>query len=222
MVYQQCLMGLSYVEVAKRLNVDPTTVSRTVRLFEETGTVCSIHGYHENTWKKLSSQDELAIIEAVLDNPSIYLHEMQHLVSQTSGTEISASAICKFLRKHQFSGKKLSYRAFQRSEELRLQYMLELSVYEPQTLVFVDETGSDKRGALCRYGYALKGQRAISERLLVRGKHYSTIAGMSMDGMLDVHITTESVDADIFCEYIERSLFNAIQLYKSKKCGSRG
>ena len=105
MVYQRCLMGLSYAEVAKRLNVDPTTVSRTVQLFEETGTVCSIQGYHENTWKKLSSQDELAIIEAVLDNPSMYLHEMQHLVSQTSRTEISASAICKFLCKQQFSRK---------------------------------------------------------------------------------------------------------------------
>ena len=43
MVYQSCL------EVAKRLNVDPTTVSRTAQLFEERGTVCSIQGYHENT-----------------------------------------------------------------------------------------------------------------------------------------------------------------------------
>lgn len=79
-------------------------------------------------------------------------------------------------------------------------------MYEPQTVVFVDETGSDKRSALRRYGYSLKGQRAISERLLVRGKRYSTIAGMSMDGMLNVHITTQSVDAGMFCDYIERCL----------------
>ena len=199
-------MGLSYAEVATRLNVDPTTVSRTVKLFEETGTVCSIQGYHENAWKKLSSQDELAIIEAVLDNPPMYLHELQNVVFQTSGTEISVSAICKFLRKQGFSHKRLTYRALQRSEELRSEYLSEMSLYEPQTLVFVDETGSDKRSALRRYGYALKGQRAVSERLLVRGKRYSTIAGMSMDGMLDVHITTQSVDADVFCDYIERCL----------------
>ena len=72
-------MGLSYAEVGRRLIVHPTTVSRTVQLFEETGTVCSIQGYHENTHKKLSSCDELAIIEAVLDNPSMYLHEMRML-----------------------------------------------------------------------------------------------------------------------------------------------
>ena len=43
MVYQQCVLGLSYTEVAERLNVDATTVSRTVQLFEEMGTVRSIH-----------------------------------------------------------------------------------------------------------------------------------------------------------------------------------
>ena len=137
MVYQRCVLGLSYTEVAQQLNVDPTTVSRTVQLFEETGTVCSIQGYHENTWKKLSTVDEFAIMEAVLENPSMYLHELQHLVFQTTGTEISVSAICKFLQKQEFSRKRLTYRALQRSEELRAQYMSEMSLYEPQTLVFV-------------------------------------------------------------------------------------
>ena len=206
MVYQRCVLGLSYAKVAQQLNVDPTTVSRTVQLFEETGTVCSIQGYHENTCKKLSTVDEFTIMEAIVDNPSMYLHELQHLVLQTTGTVISVSAICKFLQKQKFSRKRLTYRALQRSEELRAQYMSEISLYEPQTLVFVDETGSDKRCALRRYGYALKGMRAVSDRLLIKGKRYSTIAGMSMDGMLDVHITTESVDGDMFCDYVERCL----------------
>ena len=105
----------------------------------------------------------------LLENPSMYLHELQHLVFQTTGTEISVLAICKFLQKQEFSRKRLTYRALQRSEELRAQYTSEMSLYEPQTLVFVDETGSDKRCALRRYGYALKGKRAISERLL-RGR----------------------------------------------------
>ena len=112
-------------------------------MFEETGTVCSIHGYHENKCKKLSTVDEFTIMEAIVDNPSMYLHELQHLVLQTTGTVVSVSAICKFLQKQKFSRKRLTYRALQRSEELRAQYMSEMSLYEPQTLVFVDETGSD-------------------------------------------------------------------------------
>ena len=84
--------------------------------------------------------------------------------------------------------------------------MSEMSLCEPQTLVFVDETGSDKHRAFCQYGYALKGKQAISERLLVKGKRYSTLDSMSMGSMLDVHITTESVNADMFCDYVERCL----------------
>jgi DNA-binding transcriptional regulator LsrR (DeoR family) len=39
MVYQKYSLGLSNAEIARRLNVDRSTVSRAVQLFEETGTV---------------------------------------------------------------------------------------------------------------------------------------------------------------------------------------
>ena len=54
MVYQRYFLELPYNQIAKNLNVDPSTVYRTVKLFDETGTVCSIQGFHENTTKKLS------------------------------------------------------------------------------------------------------------------------------------------------------------------------
>ena len=81
MVYQKYSLGLSNVEIAKRLNVDTSTVSRTIHLFKETGTICNIQGYHENACKKLSVYDELVIIEAVLNQPSLYLHEIIALSS---------------------------------------------------------------------------------------------------------------------------------------------
>ena len=64
--------------------------------------------------------------------------------------------------------------------------MTDVSVFEPEMLIFVDETGSDKHAALCKYGYALRGRQAESERLLVKGKQYSAIAGLHIGGMLDV------------------------------------
>ena len=61
MVYQRCILYLPYAEVARNLNVHPYTVCRTLKLFEETGTVCSIQGYRESPFKKLIAHDELAI-----------------------------------------------------------------------------------------------------------------------------------------------------------------
>ena len=112
-----------------------------MKLFDETGTVCSIQGFHVNTTKKLSIHDELAIIEMVLDDPSVYLHELQHHVHvfHTSGNTISTSSICRFLQQQCFSDKKkLTLRAQQRSEQLRKKYTEEMSVYYPKMLVFVD------------------------------------------------------------------------------------
>ena len=71
--------------------------------------------------------------------------------------------------------------------------------------VFVDETSSDKCLALRRYGYSLKGTQAIAEKTLIRGKRFSAIAVICMDWVIDVQITTNSVNGENFCEFIERS-----------------
>ena len=84
-------MGLSYHEIGKRLNVDPSTVHRTVQLFEETGEVFSIQGHHmhETTTKKLSINEGLVIIEANVENPGAYLHELQQQIFQSTGTNVN-------------------------------------------------------------------------------------------------------------------------------------
>ena len=108
-MHQKSLLGLTCHQVASKLNVDRSTVQRTVQLFEDTGTVCSIQGYHQNTIKKLSVREEIAIIDAVVDNPAMYLSDLQQHVLYTTGTSISTSTICQLLKKQGFSHKKTSF-----------------------------------------------------------------------------------------------------------------
>ena len=82
---------LSYREISEKLNVDPSTVYRTVILFEETGTVYSLQVCHENTNKKMSTSDEMAIMEMIVDCPSMYLHEVQTSLLQLTGTSVSTA-----------------------------------------------------------------------------------------------------------------------------------
>ena len=56
-----------------------------------------------------------------------------------------------------FPCKKLTKIASQRSEELREKFLIDCSAYEPEMLVFVDETGCDRRSAMRRFGYSLRG-----------------------------------------------------------------
>ena len=48
----------------------------------------------------------------------------------------------------------------------------------------MDESGSDKRSAIRRYEYYLKGKPAVSEKPLVRGKRFSAIGAICIDGLL--------------------------------------
>ena len=157
MVYQRCMLGLTYEEVASRLSVDPSTVWRVVQRFEEHSTVDSCY-IHEGPPKTLTALDEFITLEAVTNRPAIYLCEIQRLVEQTTGTTISESAICRFLHKNNFSRKKLQRVARQRNEELRAQFSSDCSLYLPEMLVFIDETGSDRRHTMRKFGYSLVGK----------------------------------------------------------------
>ena len=57
--------------------------------------------------------------------------------------------------------------------------------------IFVDETGADRRDTLRKYAYSWRGKPAKSSKLLVRGKHVTAMALMSISGILDcrtVHV----------------------------------
>ena len=103
------------------------------------------------------------------------------------------------MHKSGLTRQKLSVVALQRSDELRAQYTREVSIYKPEMLVFIDET-------MRRSGYSLRGKPARVLKLLNRGKHLTAVAAMTSDGILDCKITDESVNADIFQEFVDDSL----------------
>ena len=204
MVYQQRIMGLSCREVAKNLCIDASTVSRVVNRFDETGEVDATHRSGRPT--KLTQFDEFLILENILQRPSTYLQELVQDMRKITGTEVDPSTICRFLKKNNFSRKKLQRIAQQQNAELRSQFVSDCSVYKPEQLVFIDETGTDRRDCMRKFGYGLVGKRACSTSLLVRGKRFSSIAILSLEGILDSYITPETVNAEKFQEFVEKCL----------------
>ena len=60
-----------------------------------------------------------------------------------------------------------------------------------------------KRGQINIHHFT--GMATHSATLLVQGKRYSTIAAIGLDGIVDVHITSWSVNG-VYCEFIENLL----------------
>ena len=52
----------------------------------------------------------------------------------------------------------------------------------------------------------MRGKQAIAEKVLVREKRHSVISAMGMDGIIDILITRQSVDGNLFYEFVEHEL----------------
>lgn len=95
MVYQKEVLGLTCHKVARNLGVDLSTVSRIVSRFDLTGDVSP--SVRTGAASKLSPYDAYIIIETILEQPSVYLHELQWYIRETTGTRVDTSTICRFL-----------------------------------------------------------------------------------------------------------------------------
>ena len=95
-----------------------------------------------------------------------------------------------------------------------------MSIYDPESLLFIDEMGSDRKSALCMFGYTPLGTRAYSRSLLLKGKSFSSISMMSINGKLDVYVKPNSVNAEIFEDFIDKSLLKHVMPFNGRKPNS--
>ncbi len=124
----------------------------------------------EKAYRKLTTPVILMILHLVLTKPGIYLHEIQTEVSSTLLVDVDTSTICRCLHKSGFTRQKLKITASQQDAFRREQYSSDVSVYNKEMLVFVDETDADHRNQIRRYGYSIRGRPLRHYKLLSRGE----------------------------------------------------
>ncbi|XP_065915597.1 uncharacterized protein [Dysidea avara] len=198
-------------DVATNLNIDPSTVQRTVDRFKQTGDVQK-RSYPRGD-RKLTDIGMYLILDWVIEKPGIYLGEIKEELLQVAGIDISESRICRYLREWGFTRQKMSLMAIQRSDLLRTEYILDMAVFSnhPEFFVFVDEMGSDKRDQKRKHAYSLRGSTPTVKRFLYRGQHISAIAAITCNGILDFSIHVGGVTADVFDNFLSSVLLPHLQ-----------
>ena len=163
-IYQQKALSYSLQRVAENLGVGVATAHRIETLFDETGSVSKRkyldgHGTH-----KLTENDKVLILGLLVERPETYLHEIQRELQALNGTDVDISTIWRCINHNGFTHTKLKTVALQRNEMLREEYRQEVSVLHKEMFVLVDETGTDRRDALRKFGYSLRGKQATSPK----------------------------------------------------------
>lgn len=213
MIWQRDALGYSTDQVAKNLCVDKSTVYRILNLFYTTGTVSKRSYPKERAFRKLTSPAQLLILQLCLSRPGIYLREIRDELFSVLEVDVNESAICKFLHNSGFTYQRLKVTALQQDCSLRQQFISDVTVYSPEMLVFIDETGTDRRNLIRKYGYSMRGCPLRSHSFFVRGERVSAIACISMAGLLDVKTLTGTSDGDTFYDFVQTYLLPQLMPY---------
>lgn len=177
-VWIHLTQNLSMAEIASLVCVSERTAWRYVALFGQTGDVEPQQRKYGPT-RLLGDLEQLTLLHLVLENHGIYLYEIQTKLENLFGARVSTATICRTLRFMGCSRQVMRRVAIQRSDALRARFMADISIYDPNMFVWLDETGCDRRNTLRKYGYSLRGIPICDHSLLVRGKRYSAIPVMS-------------------------------------------
>ena len=151
----------------------------------------------------VSDFEQVIVMQLLLEKPSAYyLSELQQHLDDTTGTWVHVSTICCTVYCLGYTRKRLQHIALQRSDDLRAQYMAEISLFDPCTLVWVDESGFRQRNSIRAYRYSLQGLRAEDHQLKLGKSRINAIGIMSYQGMEDVYLTEDNVNGDIFEHFV--------------------
>ena len=109
-------------------------------------------------------------LESLLERTSdLYLHELQKDLAINRGVHVSLGTISTTLRKRGLTRKKLTIPAKEQDEQLRGEYLTRIQQYQPDQLVFVDESSLDRRTGRRAYGWGPAGGRSRRRETFVRG-----------------------------------------------------
>ena len=159
--------------------MDRSTVSRILSLFHSTGAVSKKVFAKDRSFRILTEPGQLLILHLVTNKPGVYLREIQEELLLQLMIEVAISTICRFLNKNGFSYQKMAHIAIQRDEYFRQKYLMDVSVYQPEMFIFIDETGADQRNCLRQFGYSVRGIPIQKHSMFVRGQRISALCYLS-------------------------------------------
>lgn len=146
-------MKMSFRDIAKRLQIGVGSAHRLYKKFVTTGKLSPSKRTSRPEARKLDELHELYIISLLLENPGLYLDEICSKIRDSTGVTVSGSTVCRVIRRNGLTRKKITQVAKQRCMTYRGMYMADIIHYPSDFFVWVDETGSDKRDHVRKFGY---------------------------------------------------------------------
>jgi transposase len=117
-----------------------------------------------------------ALLEQLANRPDMFRYEMIDFLYDSFGLEVSPTTISRTLKTERWTRKTNGRVAKQRNPELRELYLYKLSDCQSYQLVFIDESGCDKRSGHRRQGWAPSGATPVQVDEFNREQRFQILA----------------------------------------------
>ena len=98
---------------------------------------------------------------------------------------------------------KLQRIAREQNQELRDEWMMRLTEWRPEQLIYVDESACNERTSDRKYGWSPVGTRATLVCYYKRSERFSILPAYTCDGFLDWDVFQGSYNTELFEVFIE-------------------
>jgi transposase len=198
--------GWKMHEIANILNVSSQSIVRWHNNYKTQGRV-DPPSFLRGRRRILSAFAIADLHELIQQNPELYLDEISLWLALFHGVQISTSALHNNLRELGLTRKLMRRAAAERDHELRTEWMyVILGTYTAEQMVVIDESSCDGRTLIRKYGRAASNSTPILTVSLDRGKRYSILPALTLDGYIVVRVVEGSIDGGEFLEFIVNDL----------------
>ncbi|GAB7336309.1 hypothetical protein MBLNU13_g09053t1 [Cladosporium sp. NU13] len=147
-----------------------------------------------------------ALKEMLLGKPDRQLDELAAFLRDDFDVEVSNSTISRTLKMEGWSKKTIRRRAKEQNADLRDKYSHDLTAFASRHLVYIDESGCDKRVGFRRTGWSPLGVAPVQIEKFHRGDRHHILPAYTQDGILLSRVFQGSTDGEVFEDFLEELL----------------
>lgn len=147
-----------------------------------------------------------ALCEHLIEKPELFQDEIVLFLWDEFEALVTVYSIGRALASVGWSKKAARRVVMERNADLRDFYLYKLSFFRSYQLVYVDESGCDKRIGFRRTGWSPVGVTPVQIAQFHRDQRYQVLPAYAQDGIVFARVFQGTTDATVFEDFIEQPL----------------
>jgi len=174
-------------------------------------------GWRRSSYTTLNENDVGFLKNLLNEHPELYLGEIRIRIAQYRHKIVSLKTLWRTMKACGYHRGKLEILAYEASLSRQAAFILSVSRFEANQLVFIDEVHSNRRCLERKYGWAMAGRKPMKRGVYLRGTKYSSVAAMCNDGLLTYFSRRGAFNTVSFTYFIETFVIPGMFQYPGPK-----